>query len=204
MRSLPEKIVVATGNKGKLQEIKTILKDLPCNLLSLQEIFKEIPKIEETGTTFRENALLKADWTFKNTGLSSLADDSGLMVDALNGAPGVISAHFAGVHGNDKANNLKLLKLLENIPLEKRSAKFVCVLILRIDQNTIIEAEGYCKGKIVDIPRGNRGFGYDPLFLPDGYTQTFGEMSEEEKNLISHRARALRKLVEKLSEYVKQ
>lgn len=204
MVSLPEKIVVATGNQGKLEEIKTILRGFPCKLISFQEIFKEIPKIDETGATFRENAFLKANWTFKKTQLSSLADDSGLMVDILNGAPGVISAHFAGKHGDDKANNFKLLKLLENVPFEKRTAKFVCVIILRLDENTVIEADGYCEGKIVYKPQGEKGFGYDPLFLPDGYSKTFGEMSDDEKNLISHRAKALKKLVEKLSKYARQ
>lgn len=195
-----KKIVVASNNKHKIDEIKTILKDLNIQVLSLNEVGITI-EVEETGSTFIENAYIKSKEIYdllKDKGYWVLSDDSGLSVDALNGAPGVFSARFAGEHGNDKKNNEKLLKLMENIEDEKRSARFVCAMVLIIDENKVIKVQGEVEGYILREEVGENGFGYDPLFFTKAFNKSFGELSNEEKNIISHRGNALEKLKKQL------
>ncbi len=192
-------IVIGTANEHKFREIAEILKDVPAELLSLKS-FPEIPPIEENGQTFRENAFLKAHAVFQHTDLLTLADDSGLEVDALDGAPGIYSARFAGAEHDYAANNRKLLAALQNYPDEMRGAQFRCVVAIVFPDGAQKTTEGIVRGKIIDQLRGEKGFGYDPLFVPDGYTRTFAEMGDEIKNRISHRAIAFQKAKEILIE----
>jgi XTP/dITP diphosphohydrolase len=196
-----QKIIVATGNNGKLQEIREILHGIPCSLVSMREYWKAVIDIEENGLTFLENARIKADWVYKHSFNWALADDSGLEVDALGGAPGVRSARFAGVHGDTPANNRKLLSLLHDVPSAKRTARFVCSIVLRISDTAVIETNGICRGTIIDTSCGSGGFGYDPLFVPDGFDKTFAELTNDEKHRISHRGKALLMLKEKLNDF---
>ncbi|MBN1306487.1 MAG: RdgB/HAM1 family non-canonical purine NTP pyrophosphatase [Chitinispirillaceae bacterium] len=196
------RIIVATANSGKLREIVDLFADVPCQLLSMRECWNPLPSIEENGSTFFENACIKANWVFRRSAEWALADDSGLMVDALDGGPGVKSARFAGEQGNGEANNIKLLKALENVACRLRTARFVCSAVLRIDENTLLHADGYCEGLIIDKPRGSGGFGYDPLFVPEGFNRTFAELTSEEKHSISHRGKALKALKEQLYDYL--
>jgi XTP/dITP diphosphohydrolase len=193
-----KKIVIASGNQGKCDEIRQILQGLDYSIISMKELFGYVPDIDETGSTFFDNALLKANAVYEKCGSWTLADDSGLEVDALEGAPGVYSARFAGINAKSVENNQKLLSLLETIPLEKRTARFKCVMVLKRGDRDIISTEGTCEGKIMFSLSGAGGFGYDPLFVPDGYDKTFGELSSAIKNRISHRGIALKKLREKL------
>jgi len=184
-------IVIATSNLHKLEEIKIILNGITSEILSLQN-FPEIGPIQETGSSFRENALLKARTVYQSTGLLTLADDSGLEVDALNGAPGIYSARFAGKEPDYAANNRKLLHDLKNIPDRERGAQFRCVVAIlgnRIEK----VVEGIVRGRIIHQLRGSGGFGYDPLFIPEGFNQTYAEIGEVVKNRISHRAIAFGK-----------
>ncbi|NLW32372.1 MAG: RdgB/HAM1 family non-canonical purine NTP pyrophosphatase [Fibrobacter sp.] len=192
-----KQLIVATANKGKFGEIEEILKDFPLQLSSLHDIWDPVPQIPETGNTFFENACIKADWVFSKTSIWTLADDSGLEVDALNGEPGVRSARYAGEH-SDIDNNNKLLKMLSGVPPKKRSARFRCVIVIKTETNTYITAEGCCEGTIAFGSEGSGGFGYDPLFIPKGFTKTFAQIGQGEKNIISHRAKALNSLREKL------
>ena len=185
------KIVIATTNNHKLTEIAEILNDIPAELLSLQD-FPEIPPIEETGSSFRENALIKAQTVFRHTGLITLADDSGLEVDALDGAPGIYSARYSGKEHDYAANNQKLLEKLQNIPRKDRGARFRCVTAIVGPESEQV-VQGIVQGSIINELRGSKGFGYDPLFVPQGFNRTFAELGEEVKNRISHRARAFRK-----------
>lgn len=187
--------VFATNNKGKLQEIREKLPQY--QILSLQDI-GFLDDIEETGTTFEENARIKAQYIFNTFGYSCFADDSGLEVKALNGAPGVYSARYATPNHDSEANMQKLLKALDGI--SDRQATFVTVICLILDGKEYF-FRGEVQGKIIYEKRGTSGFGYDPLFIPDGYDKTFAEMSLEEKNAISHRALALEKMVEHLQSY---
>jgi XTP/dITP diphosphohydrolase len=194
-------VVVATGNAHKLTEIEAILSPrLPGRrFVSIKEL-GDFPDPEETGTTFEENALIKARAALAETGLDlAVADDSGLMVDALDGAPGVYSARWAGVHGDDAANNAKLLRELEGVPDERRTARFCsCVVLARSDGSHLV-GEGFCEGVIGREPRGSNGFGYDPLFHPDDTPgRTMAELTPDEKNAISHRYHALQDLLGKL------
>lgn len=193
------KLIVATRNPHKQAEIYSLLKDMVkrFTVLSAAEV-PDLGQIAETGTTLRQNALIKAVGTaavvaktFFAEPFIVMADDSGLEVDALNAAPGVMSARFAGDNADYHANNLKLLRLLEDIPDERRTAHFRCVIALAESRGVHHLIEGVCRGKIGFEERGSHGFGYDPLFLPDGYDKTFAQMSPEEKNRISHRAAAL-------------
>ena len=196
------RIIVATGNSGKLREIAELYADLPCRLVSMREFWNADFDIEENGGTFYENACIKADWVYRVSNIWSLADDSGLSVDALGGAPGVRSARFAGEPGDTAANNRKLLEMLGRIPPEERTARFTCCAVLRIDAQTLLHAEAHCEGHIIGEARGGGGFGYDPLFVPDGFDRTFAELSSEEKHRISHRGKAMRQLREKLRDYL--
>lgn len=186
------KIVLATNNKHKIEEIKDILSDSRLEILTLND-FKDFPEIEETGKTLEENAILKAKAIYRFTKLVSLADDSGLEVDTLDGAPGVLSSRFAGKHCSYKDNNMKLLSLMENIPWEKRGATFVCVVAIAKDVDNIKTVRGEVRGIITTEKRGESGFGYDPVFYLPELDKTFAQLSFEEKNKRSHRAKAFRK-----------
>ena len=185
------KIVIATHNEHKLIEMKEILKDLPFKFIGLKE-FPNITDIPETGDTFLENSLIKARTAHSLTGLPSIGDDTGLEVKYLDGAPGVLSARFAGKNANYKDNLLKLLKCLENVPIEKRRAQFRTVISFVTDKKEQW-VEGIVKGIIFARAQGNRGFGYDPIFYIPELQKTFSELSMAEKNKISHRGLALEK-----------
>ena len=188
---LSSRSVLASRNKHKLQELSAIIGNR-YRLLSTDS-FSGIPEIEETEKTFEGNALIKARAVFQHCKMPTLADDSGLEVDALDGEPGVDSALYAGEHGNHAANNTKLLDALKNVSEEKRTARFRSVIAL-ITADREVVVEGSIEGRILTELTGKGGFGYDPLFLPNGYTESFAQISDEMKNSISHRARALEKL----------
>jgi len=183
---------VATRNEGKLKEFRELLAGLPLKVLSAGE-FPYIPEVEETGDTFADNARLKAETMARVTGLITVADDSGLEVDALQGLPGVRSARFAGEPKDDGRNNEKLLALLQGVPSEKRTARFRCVLAISVPGGETYLSEGTCEGHIGFSPRGIHGFGYDPLFVVPQFGRTFADLAPEEKNRISHRGVALKK-----------
>jgi XTP/dITP diphosphohydrolase len=186
-------LVLATQNRGKIREIEKAL-DLPrLKIQSLQD-FPDLPEVVEDGQTFLENAFKKARACAQATGLPALADDSGLEVDFLNGAPGIYSARFSGLEATDEANNRKLLALLEGIPEERRTARFVCRMVLYFPEGKWIQTEGFCPGIIARAPRGEHGFGYDPVFYLPEFDKAMAELPLEEKNRISHRARALREV----------
>ncbi len=195
--SRPVKLVVATGNLGKLVEIKEALADLDVRLLSLAD-FPSAPEVIEDRATFEANAIKKAQAIAKHTGLISLADDSGLQVDALNGAPGVYSARYADPQATDQQNNDKLLLELKSIPLQKRTAHFRCVIAVSLPDMQTHTVDGSCSGIILETPRGQNGFGYDPLFLDPPSGLTFAQMNTLTKLKISHRGRALMALRESL------
>ena len=184
------KLVIATGNAGKLAEYKELLANLPYPIYS-QKDYPEVGEITETGLTFRENAALKAELVAAHTGELTLADDSGLEVDALGGLPGVYSSRFAGPNATDEANNAKLLRKLEGIGPAERTARFRAVIAVSFPGRKTIFAEGVCEGRIIEKPLGTGGFGYDPLFLLPERGLTFAQLTAAEKNKISHRARAL-------------
>lgn len=190
-------LVIASNNQNKIREIKQIIGDKFTKIYSLKELGVEVD-VEETGATFFENSLIKAKTITEITGKASLADDSGLVVDVLGGAPGVYSARFAGEPCNDENNNDKLLKLLEGVKYEDKTARFVSVVTLYYPNGEYVFSEGSVEGHVLSERRGNGGFGYDPLFYCDKLGKTFGEASQEEKNLVSHRANALSELRKKL------
>ena len=192
-------IVLATRNKDKIKEIKKLLDNVNVKILTFND-FPEFPIVEETGSTLRENALIKARAVVRKTGKISLADDSGLEVEVLGGKPGVFSSRFAGEDASYDDNNRKLLSLLKGIPEEKRSATFKCVMALVSPKGKELVVEGICRGRITTKPYGKEGFGYDPVFQPEGMDKTFAQLSQDEKNSISHRGVALRKLKEVLEE----
>ncbi|MCO6557453.1 MAG: XTP/dITP diphosphatase [Gilliamella sp.] len=193
-----QKIVLATNNQGKVNELQTLLANAGFDIIAQSQF--NIPDADETGLTFIENALLKARHTAKLTGLSAIADDSGLAVDALNGQPGIYSARYAGEHGNDKSNNQKLLKALQNIPKEKRTAYFYCALVFMRHENdpTPIICLGKWDGLILNEEQGDGGFGYDPLFYVPELGCTAAQLTKEQKSQISHRGQALKQLIEKI------
>ncbi len=182
------KIVVASRNEHKIREIRFFLSDLAIEVLTLNQ-YPDVPHLLEDGATFRENALAKAHQVFKQTGIMSLADDSGLEVFFLNGRPGVHSARYAGTELNDEANNRKLLQAMKAVAPRRRGAQFHAVLAL-VGKDVEQTTEGLCPGTLAESPRGSNGFGYDPIFIPSGYTRTYAELTSEEKNRISHRSRA--------------
>ena len=184
-------LIFASHNKNKVKEVKSLIP-VTINLLSLDDI-NLLNEIEETSTTIEGNALLKAQTIYKQTGINCFADDSGLLVDALNGAPGVYSARYAGEQKNDADNMQKLLFNLKNI--ETRDAHFKTVMALIIDGKDYL-FEGIINGKIISEKTGTNGFGYDPIFVPNGYTETFAQLNSETKNAISHRGIALKKMIE--------
>ncbi|MEX1274580.1 MAG: XTP/dITP diphosphatase [Bacteroidota bacterium] len=186
------KLVLATRNKHKIEEIKTILGDLPLEILTLSD-FPDCPPLVEDGATMEENSLMKALAVHRFTTLPSLADDSGLEVFYLRGRPGVRSARYAGENATDEENNEKLLKEMRGVAPRRRSAQFRAVLTLAGEGFQEI-TEGVCRGRLAESPRGTNGFGYDPIFLPEEFVRTYAELSSEEKNKISHRAKALEKM----------
>ena len=187
-------LIVATHNPDKIKEFQRILAPLSVSVRTA-----ELGEVEETGATFEENALLKARSACRETGLPAVADDSGLSVDALDGAPGVYSARYAGPGATDAQRIEKLLRALRDVPAEKRGAKFVCAVCCAFPDGSLITARGECGGSVAFAPRGEGGFGYDPVFLIG--EKSFGELSAEEKDRISHRGRALCAFAEKLKKY---
>lgn len=198
-------LILASRNKKKIRELKKIIEegiiaeqDTSVDILTPDD-FPQCEEVEEDGDTFEANAVKKALYTAKCSGLTAVADDSGLAVDALDGAPGVYSARYAGEPADDKANNRKLLDELKDVPDEKRTARFVCCIALAKGDD-VRTFTGYVEGKIGRENRGESGFGYDPVFYPEGHDRTFAEMTDDEKNSMSHRGRAL----EKLQEYIRE
>ncbi|HEV3463431.1 MAG TPA: RdgB/HAM1 family non-canonical purine NTP pyrophosphatase [Actinomycetota bacterium] len=189
------RLLLASANQGKLHELRTILEGLPVELVGLAEAgLGEPPEVEETGDTFLENALLKGRAYAAWSGMAAVADDSGLEVDALGGAPGVRSARYAGPGASDRANLDKLLAALEGVPPERRTARFRCAAVLVDPDGEEGHAEAAWEGRILDAPRGSGGFGYDPVFLPDGWDRTSAEVDQPTKDAASHRGRAFRAL----------
>ena len=193
------RMIFATGNENKMVEIREILGDLPLEILSMKEagVYGEV---EENGSTFEENALIKARAICKLAGEMVLADDSGLEIDYLNKEPGIYSARYAGDH-DDEANKKKLLHNLEGVPFEKRTAHFHCSLVITSPVKDPLIAEGNVEGYIVEEERGKDGFGYDPLFFYPPLDKTFGETTADEKNAVSHRANAIKDLLTKFDEW---
>ena len=202
-------IVAATRNKHKIEEIGAITSKFGMTIMSRDEAGVPPVEIPETGKTFEENSYIKAFEIMKLCGQITVADDSGLVVDCLDGAPGVYSARFAGFEGiwpedtagidtNDKDNNAKLINLIKDVPYEDRTARFVSVITMVYPDGKTIVARGTVEGHLALEERGDGGFGYDPLFVPEGYDKTFGELSQQIKNSISHRANALKALYDKL------
>ena len=196
------KFVLATRNSHKAIELKRILEELEleCELLTVAD-FPDAPEVEETESTFEGNALLKARALVKFTGLAAIADDSGLCVDALDGNPGVLSARWSGAYENvDQANLELVLEQIKDVPTQNRGAKFVCAAVAVFPDGTDLVAIGEMQGNLLAAPIGENGFGYDPIFVPDGFTKTSAEMSASEKDGISHRGIALRKLARSIRE----
>ena len=193
-------LLVATTNPGKFAEVEAYLKHLPLEILSLKGL-ERFPAVNENGATFEENALKKARTLAQFSHLLTLADDSGLEVDALNGAPGIYSARYSGAEGNDDRNNEKLLDALRDVPWEKRTARFVCALALCDPRGGGLKAwtvRASCEGRIAFAIKGANGFGYDPVFFYPPLGKTFGEIAREIKATVSHRGKALEKVAELL------
>lgn len=193
------KFIIATNNPKKLIELERILKPLGIDAVSAKEAGVVLDDVEETGTTFAENAFLKADAAYKKTGMPSVADDSGLSVDALNGRPGVYSARYAGENATDKDRYTKLLGEMKDIPEAERTAHFTSAICCILSDGSKIEVEGRCDGKIAFEPSGDGGFGYDPVFLYG--ERSYAQLTAEEKDKVSHRGKSLRKLQEELQKH---
>ncbi len=198
MRNRPTTVVLASGNAGKLRELGAMLDRLDIEVRPQSDF--DAPEAEETGLTFIENSIIKARSACLHCGLPSIADDSGIEVDALNGAPGIYSARYAGPGADDQMNNLKLVEALKDIPPEERTARYrACLAYMRHAEDPApLIAEGVWEGLIIDAPRGERGFGYDPYFLVSELGKTGAELDAEHKNKISHRAKALQILLKQL------
>ena len=188
------KLLIASNNAHKITEIKAIVGDFFDEVLSLREAGVEAD-VEENGATFADNARIKAEAICRMTGCAALADDSGLMVDALGGEPGVYSARYSGVHGDDAANNAKLMEKMAGVPENERGAQFVSAIALARPGMPLVVAEGVCRGTITDAPRGENGFGYDPVFFDPLIGKTAAQLSREDKTARSHRGNALRALL---------
>ena len=194
------KLVLATRNQDKVREIGEILKiEDGIELLSLHN-YPDAPDVVEDGKTYEENAIKKASELAEYTGHLTIADDSGLEVDALGGAPGVHSARYAGENASDQDRVVKLLDALQNVPGDRRSGRFICAVAIADPLAQVLVVRGVCKGRIIRMPRGTEGFGYDPVFVPVGHDKTFAELGDEIKNQISHRAKALDEAKKLLSE----
>ena len=195
------RVVLASRNRHKIIEMRRILMELGLDIdLAGTDEFPQLPDVEETGTSFAANALLKAREVCKFTGLPAIGDDSGLSVDALNGMPGIYSARWAGTHGRDDDNLRLLIAQLDHVPANRRGAAFHCAVAVATPQGDERIVEGIVEGTLIGTPRGANGFGYDPIFVPTGYEITTAEMSDEDKDAISHRGRALRALAPVLGE----
>jgi XTP/dITP diphosphohydrolase len=193
---MKHKLLLATRNKGKVIEFQRILEAIApgeIELISLDS-FPNLGDVEETGESFEENALLKATQMCRGSGLAAIADDSGICIDALGGAPGIYSARWAGDHGNDQANNEKVLSQLKDVPAGARGAHFRCVAALALPDGRTHTEEGRFEGEILNSPMGENGFGYDPIFKPSGFEISSAQMSPEQKDSLSHRGKALRAL----------
>ncbi|WP_449355643.1 XTP/dITP diphosphatase [Virgibacillus natechei] len=191
-----KQIIIATKNSGKATEFKDFFAVYGIEAISLLDLLEDIPDVEETGTTYEENALLKAEAISSRLSKPVLADDSGLMVDALNGKPGVYSARYAGEEKDDQANIDKLLDELKTVPVAKRTARFVCVLAIAVPDEEPVIRKGYCEGSIAFSEEGENGFGYDPIFIPKNYIKTMAQLPKDVKNNISHRKNAIARLEE--------
>ncbi len=191
---MSKRLVIATRNAGKIAEFRRILDAISQGAVELVGLgeFENLVDVEETGATFEENALLKARYTAQMTGLPSISDDSGLCVDALDGAPGIFSARWAGAHGNDKANLEKILEELKDVPDRERGAHFICATALVMPDGREVVKEERFEGSILRSPVGDQGFGYDPIFSPLGMQISSAQMSAEEKDAVSHRGKSLR------------
>ena len=197
---MTKKLVLGTKNQGKITEFRALLADEDVTLLSWKDFDYPFSVVED-GKTFWENALKKAELTARITGEVSLADDSGLEIQYLDQRPGVFSSRYAGPHASDEDNNTKVFQEMRGVPLSERGARFVCAIVIYTPDDLWEWVEGECPGVITEVPRGRNGFGYDPLFLVPDLGKTFAELSEEEKNRISHRARAMEKLRPLLKNY---
>ncbi|MFA7468042.1 MAG: XTP/dITP diphosphatase [Desulfotomaculaceae bacterium] len=191
------KLVLATRNAGKVKELQELLTGAGVEVVSMAD-FPDVPEVVEDGDTFQANAIKKARQVAEAVGEVTLSDDSGLEVDYLDGAPGVISARFAGAQHDDEANNRKLLELLAGVPWDKRTGRFRCVVAIAVPGAKTETMSGTCEGIITTEPKGDQGFGYDPLFFVPEYEKTFAELDANEKNLISHRGKALTKALDVL------
>lgn len=189
-----KKLIIASKNKGKIREFKQLFSKYGVEVISLFDFEKEPPDVEETGTTFYENARLKAEQIAEIVNMPVIADDSGLQIDALDGRPGVYSARYAGEPTDDIRNYEKVLNEMSHVPNEDRTARFICVLALAIPGEETLYKEGVCEGIITTEPKGMNGFGYDPIFIPNGFTKTMAQLEDNEKNNISHRYHALEQL----------
>ncbi|GAA0601294.1 XTP/dITP diphosphatase [Virgibacillus siamensis] len=193
-----KEIIVATKNPGKAEEFRSFFVKYDIKTVSLLDLIEPVEDIEETGTTFEANAALKAEQIADKMNTPVLADDSGLVVDALDGRPGIFSARYAGEPKDDQANLEKVLHELEGVA--NRQARFVCVLAVAIPGKETIFKRGVCEGSLISEPKGENGFGYDPIFIPDGYRKTMAQLTADKKNEISHRSNAIMKL----EEWIKQ
>ena len=194
------KIFIATKNQKKLTELSRILIPMGFEVLCEKDFNEDFPDVEENGTTFEENAIIKAAAGLNNTGLISVADDSGICVDYLDGAPGIFSARYSGEHGDDQTNNEKLLAELSGVPMEKRTARYVAAIACVFPDGRKFTVRGECVGKIAFEPKGNNGFGYDPYFISE--LGVMAELTAEEKDRISHRGKALKLFKEELKKYI--
>jgi XTP/dITP diphosphohydrolase len=196
---MTQKLVIASRNDHKIQEMRRILEQvgLDIELVGIAE-FPDLPDVEETGSTFAANAMLKARAVSEFTGLPAVGDDSGLCVDALNGMPGILSARWSGTHGNDQANLALLLAQISQVPTDRRGASFICAAAYVHPDGTEFVVEGQMSGTLIDAPVGTNGFGYDPIFVPQGHQITSAQMSAELKDSISHRGKALTALADQL------
>lgn len=202
MADASRKLLIGTHNVGKAVEIASILGGAGFTFLNLRDV-GVMTAVAEVGSTYEENAILKAEAYARESGLLTLADDSGLEVDALDGAPGVISARYAGRDASDADRIGLLLSQLSEVPDEKRTARFVSVVVLAKPDGNVIRSEtGVCEGAIIHAPRGTNGFGYDPIFVPNGFANTFAELPASTKDVISHRAKSLMAMKEFLSDKV--
>jgi XTP/dITP diphosphohydrolase len=194
--SFPERIAIASRNPGKIREIRSICADWPVEWITADEHQGPWPNVEETGASYLENARLKARAVAPSVGVPALADDSGIEVDALGGAPGPRSARYAGEQATDEQNLRMLMRAVAGVPAAGRTARYRCVALLAWPDGREEWADGTCEGSLVSKPRGTGGFGYDPIFVPAGWEQTMAELPPEEKDRISHRGRAFRALKE--------
>jgi XTP/dITP diphosphohydrolase len=196
-----KQVIIATKNVGKVREFQALLEKKGIEVKSLLD-FPNCPEVEETGSTFAENAILKAEAMAHYFHTTVIADDSGLSIDALNGRPGIYSARYAGKEKNDQKNIAKVLEELKGVPFEKRTARFHCALAVATPGRRTTVVEGTCEGYIIEVPKGENGFGYDPIFYVPEKGKTMAELSKEEKNQISHRAKALEKLEKQWDEII--